>query len=158
MEEHLRGTGMRYTILRPVFFMETWLGMRSQFQEGVLALPLRPETRLQMIAVDDIGAAVATVFTHPRHWDGRTVDLAGDELSMSELAAGFGRMIGREVRYQQTPWEEFEQRMGHDLTVMWGFFENVGFGVDLSGLRQEMPNLITFERWLQSKWTRHLTA
>jgi hypothetical protein len=38
-------------------------------------------------------------FTRPGHWDGRAVELAGDELSMAGLAAAFGRMQGREVRY-----------------------------------------------------------
>lgn len=158
IEQHLRTTGLHYTIFRPAFFMENWLGMREQLQEGALRLPLRPETTLQMIAVDDIGAAVTMAFTHPRHWDGRAVELAGDELSMSELAASFGRMLGREVRYEQVPWEQFEQHMGPEMTKMWRMYENGGFGVDLQALRQEMANLMTFERWLQSKWTRHLTA
>jgi uncharacterized protein YbjT (DUF2867 family) len=158
IEEHLRNTGLHYTILRPVFFMENWLGMRGQIDQGVLSLPLRPETRLQMIAVDDIGAFVALAFSRPGHWDGRAVELAGDELSMAEVAAAFGRMAGREVRYQQMPWEEFEQRAGRDMTSMWRYFEDAGFHVDIPSLRQELPNMKTFERWIQSNWTRHLTA
>ncbi|HKE23080.1 MAG TPA: NmrA/HSCARG family protein [Bryobacteraceae bacterium] len=158
IEQHIRTTGLHYTIFRPAFFMENWLGMRTQLLEGVLALPLRPETTLQMIAVDDIGAAVTMAFTHPRHWDGRAVELAGDELSMSDLAASFGRMLGREVRYEQMGWDQFEQRLGREITTMWRLFDNGGFRVDLPALRQEMPNLMTFERWLQSKWTKHLTA
>ena len=158
IEQHIRTTGLHYTIFRPAFFMENWLGMRAQFEAGVLRLPLRPETTLQMIAVDDIGAAVTMAFTHPRHWDGRAVELAGDELSMSDLAAAFGRMLGREVRYEQMAWEQFEQHMGPEMTKMWRLFETGGFRIDLSALRQEMPNVMTFERWLQSKWTRHLTA
>jgi uncharacterized protein YbjT (DUF2867 family) len=62
IEQHIRGTGMPFSIIRPVFFMENWLGMRSNIEKGVLALPLRPETRFQMIAVDDIGAFVAMAF------------------------------------------------------------------------------------------------
>src|SRR6185503_12374994 len=67
IEEHLRGTGLRYTILRPVFFMENWLGMRDTIESGTLALPLSPETRLQMIAVDDIGIFVTMALEHPGH-------------------------------------------------------------------------------------------
>src|ERR1700722_606675 len=67
IEEHIRGTGLPYTIVRPVFFMENWLGMKDQILEGKLELPLKPETRLQMLAVDDIGAVVAMAFEHPKH-------------------------------------------------------------------------------------------
>ena len=158
IEQHLRNTGLRYTIFRPVFFMENWFGMRAQIQEGTLSLPLRPETRLQMIAVDDIGAFVTLAFTKPGHWEGRTVEIAGDELAMNELAAAFGRMQGHEVRYQQVPWDEFEERAGQDMTSMWRFFESGGFQIDIPTLRQELPNMMAFERWLHSKWTRHLTA
>src|SRR5438105_351220 len=51
IEEHIRGTGVPYTIFRPVFFMENWLRMRDQIEQGKIALPLSPDTRLQMIAV-----------------------------------------------------------------------------------------------------------
>ena len=51
---------MRYTIVRPVFFMENWLGMRHSIEGGAFSLPLDSATRLQMVAVDDIGGVVAT--------------------------------------------------------------------------------------------------
>ncbi len=42
--------------------MENWLGMKQNIEQGTLALPLTPETRFQMIAVDDIGEFVALAF------------------------------------------------------------------------------------------------
>ncbi len=117
IEEHIRGTGLRYTILRPVFFMENWLGMRENIDKGTLALPLNPDTRFQMIAVDNIGEFVALAFEHSGHWQGRAVDIASDDLSMSEVAQAFSRASGREVQYQQVPWDQFEKQMGHEMTV-----------------------------------------
>ena len=158
IEEHIRATGLRYTIFRPVFFMENWLGMRDGIEQGALALPLNPDTRLQMIAVEDIGAFVAMVFAHPGHWQGRAVELAGDELSMTELAQAFTRMAGREVRYEQVPWDRFEQQAGREITLMYKWFQEVGFHVDIPALRQEYPNLTGFERWLQSQWPKRMAA
>ena len=52
--------------------------------------------------------SVATMaFEHPGKWQDRTFELAGDELSMAELAEVFTRAAGREVRYTQVPWDEF---------------------------------------------------
>jgi len=158
IEEHIRATGLRYTIFRPVFFMENWLGMRDGIEQGALALPLNPDTRLQMIAVEDIGAFVAMAFAHPGHWQGRAVELAGDELSMTELAQAFTRMAGREVRYEQVPWDRFEQQAGREITLMYKWFQEVGFHVDIPALRQEYPNLTGFERWLQSQWPKRMAA
>ncbi len=53
---YIHASGIKYTILRPVFFMENWLNWKDQILNGRLELPLRPETRMQMEAVDDIGA------------------------------------------------------------------------------------------------------
>ncbi|HEY2012610.1 MAG TPA: NmrA/HSCARG family protein [Bryobacteraceae bacterium] len=152
IEEHLRGSGMQFTIVRPVFFMENWLGMRQAIDNGTIALPLDPATRLQMIAVDDIGGVVAAAFEHSGKWQGRALDIAGDELSMSELAQVFSRVAGREVSYQQVPWNDFEARAGHEMTVMYRWFQDVGYHTDISAVRQEYPKLTTFDRWLNSNW------
>lgn len=158
IEEHIRGTGMRYTILRPVFFMENFLGMRDQIDGGVLSFPLTPETKLQLIAVDDIGGFATMAFEKPGHWQGRAVELAGDEMSMADLAASFGRMAGRDVEYRQAPWDEFEKKVGPERIKMFHWFQDVGYNVDIGDVRREYPGLHTFERWLQTNWQRRMTA
>jgi uncharacterized protein YbjT (DUF2867 family) len=152
IEERLRGTGMHFTIVRPVFFMDNWLGMQRQIEEGTLALPLSPATRLQMIAVDDVGGIVATAFEHPGKWQGRVFEAAGDELSMSEVSQALSRASGREVRYQQVPWDEFESQASREVAIMYRWFEDVGYRVDISAVRQEYPKLMSFDRWLNSRW------
>ena len=158
-EEHLRGTGLKYTILRPVSFMENWLGMREQIeQQGKIALPMSPETRMQLIAVDDIGVFAAMAFEKPGAWQGRTVTLAGDQLSMTGIAEAFSRATGREVKYEQMSWEECERNMGRDFALMYRVFEREQNLADIPALRQENPNLTNFERWLNTKWAASTTA
>ena len=154
IENRIRQLGMLYTIFRPVFFFENWLTMRGGIDKGTITLPLSPETRLQMIAVEDIGAFVALAFEHPGHWRNRAFELAGDELSMAELAEAFSRASGREVQYRQMPWDEFEQRAGHEMTLMYRWFEEKGYDIDIPAVRQEYPQLTTFNRWLEQKWRR----
>ena len=152
IEEHLRNSGLPFTIFRPVFFMENWLGSKDQIETGTLALPLKPETRLQMIAVDDIGTFVAQAFEHSGHWNGKTYELAGDELSMQEIAQALGRAAGREVKYVQLPWDDFEKHAGHDLTTMYRWFDKDGYHVDINAVREQYQPLMTFERWLAKNW------
>lgn len=158
IEEHIRGTGMPYTILRPAFFMENWFGKREQIEQGTLVMPFHPETRLQMIAVDDIGEFVALACQRPGHWKGRAIELAGDELSMTELADAFSRMSGREVRYQQVAWDQFESKAGADIARMYRWLQDVGFHIDIGAVRQEHTNLMSFDHWLNAKWSKWATA
>ncbi|MGH9639044.1 MAG: NmrA/HSCARG family protein [Bryobacteraceae bacterium] len=158
IEEHLRASGLPYTIVRPVFFMENWLGMRSMIDGGAIAWPLTPEKRLQMIAVDDIGGFVAMAFEHPDRWQGRAIDIAGDELSMTQIAQAFTRASGRQVSYRQIPWEQFEPRAGAEMTTMYRWFENTGYDVAISAIRSEYPSLTNFERWLNTHWAKAQTT
>jgi uncharacterized protein YbjT (DUF2867 family) len=152
IEETIRGTGMRYTIVRPVFFMENWLGMRQAIEGGALSLPLDPATRLQMVAVDDIGGVVATALERPGKWQDRVIEVAGDELSMSDLAQAFTRASGREVRYVQVAWDEFEQQAGKEMTLMYRWFQDTGYHVDIGAVRSEYPKLTTFDHWMNANW------
>ena len=150
IEQHIQPLGIPYTILRPVFFMENWLGMKDSIKQGVLAQPLSPDRKLEMIAVDDIGAFAALAFEHTGHWRDRTIELAGDNLSMNEIAQRFGQKLGREVKYQQVPWDQFEQRVGHELTVMYRWFEEHGYDTDIGAVRSEYDRLTSFGKWLNS--------
>jgi len=154
IEQRIQAIGMPYTIFRPVFFMENWFMMRDGIDSGAIMQPLKPETRLQMVAVDDIGAFVALAFEHPGHWHNRVFELAGDELSMAEIADAFSRVSGRDVRYQQVPWDQFEQQAGHEMTVMYRWFEAHGYHVDIAGVREQYSGLTGFNRWLEQNWSK----
>jgi uncharacterized protein YbjT (DUF2867 family) len=149
VEEHVRASGVPYTVLRPVFFMQNWEMMREPVLGGTLPQPLDPDKPFQMIDAEDIGVFAAMAFDDPETWIGREVDLAGDELTMPELAATFSRVIGREVDYFQVPWEGFEEQMGEEYTIMYRWFNDYGYEADIPALRKEHPGLIPFERYLR---------
>src|ERR1700739_840622 len=66
-----------HVILRPVFFMENLVAPFT-LQGSTLALALGPGTKLQMVAVDDIGWFGAHAFTDAAALNRREIDLAGD--------------------------------------------------------------------------------
>ena len=79
-------------------------------------------------------------------------------LSVEELTERLGRASGRQVRYQQVPWDDWERQVGHELTVMWRWFEEHGYHVDTALVRQEYPQLTGFDRWLSQHWLLRRTA
>jgi uncharacterized protein YbjT (DUF2867 family) len=159
VEEHLRSSGLQYTIVRPVFFMENWRrGFGESIRNGQLQQPLSPTTNLQMVGVDDIGAFAALAFEDPGKWKNRTFSLAGDELSMQQIADAFSRVTARDVKYVQVSWDQFEKNMGRELTVMYHWFEEKGFHFDIEQVRREYPLTQTFNRWLEAHWNTTVVA
>ena len=149
IEHHLRAAGVPYTILRPVYFMENWLGMLDMIQNGTLMQPLSPDTKLQQIASDDIGYFARVAFANPDDWTGRGMDIAGDELSMQDVAAVFSRVLGRDVQYSQVPWEGFEQQAGEEMTIMYRWFESTGYEADIAACRRANPEMQDLETFLR---------
>ena len=150
IEEYKRQTDLPYTILRPVFFMQNWAMMRDQILDGTLAQPLDPEKPLQQVNVEDMGAFAAIAFENPDEWLGREVDLAGDELTMPEVAETISQVTGREISYYQVPWDQFREQMGEEFAVMYEWFNEVGYEADIPALRSEYPELTTLEQYLRN--------
>ncbi len=151
VEEHLRDSGLRSTVLRPVFFMQNWeMFGKDQILGGTLAQPLDPEKPFQMIDAEDIGVFAAMAFADPDGWIGREVDLAGDEMTMPEIATTISRVIGRDVNYYQVPWDQFEENAGEEFTVMYRWFNDHGYEADIAALREHRQALVTLDRYLRT--------
>jgi uncharacterized protein YbjT (DUF2867 family) len=155
IEQHIHKCGIPYTILRPAFFMQNWYSfMREPILNGTIPLPLSPSRSLQQISVEDIGAFAWLAFQNPSKWAGRTVELAGEELTMQRVAETLSRVLGRTVKYVQVPWDQFRQNAGDEMTRMYRWFESVGYRVNIAALRKEYPNLSTLEQVLRHQdWT-----
>ncbi|MGH8126319.1 MAG: NmrA/HSCARG family protein [Gammaproteobacteria bacterium] len=151
IEEHIRKLGLPATILRPVYFMDNWMNFKDAIVGGKLPQPLDPDTPFQQIAVDDIGAFAALAFANPDEWIGRAVEIAGDELTMTEIAETFGRVIGRKVEYLQLPWDAFTKQAGEELAAMYRWFQSDGYEADIKALREEYPPLTRLEPFLRAK-------
>src|SRR5215207_4371513 len=149
VEEHVRASGVHYTVLRPVFFMQNWEMMKEPILGGTLPQPLDPDKPFQMIDAEDIGVFAANAFDDPESWIGREEDIAGDELTMPEIAGTFSRVIGRNVDYFQVPWEGFEEQMGEEYTIMYRWFNDEGYEANIAALRDEYSGLISFEQYLR---------
>jgi len=142
IEETVRVLGFpSHVILRPVYFMENLLAPFS-LQGDTLAAALRPDTKLQMIAVDDIGWFGARAFTDSTVLNGREIDIAGDVRTMTEAAAILATALHRPITFAQTPIEQVRQ-FSEDTAVMLEWFDRVGYSADIAGLEHEFRHPLT---------------
>ena len=156
VELHIRQIGLPATILRPVWFMENFTTFAKPSAEGVLMLPMKPARKLAMVALKDIGEFGAAAFLRPNDFLGQAIDLAGDELTMPETAALLTKAMGRPIRFQEFPMDQAEAAMGHDLATMFRWFNEVGYVIDIPGLKQQFGiPLTTFAEWMKTiDWAR----
>ncbi len=156
VEQHITKIGLPATILRPVWFMENFTTFAKPSAEGVLSLPMKPGRKLAMVALKDIGEFGASAFVRPNDFLGRAIDLAGDDLTMAEVSAQLSKAMGRPIRFQEFPLEQAEAAMGHDLAVMFKWFDDVGYAIDMPGLKRQfgLP-LTTFAEWVRTvDWSK----
>ena len=128
IEEEIRSLGFAsHVIIQPVFFMENLLlpSLKPGIEQGTLALGMKPTTRLQMIAVQDIGKYGLRAFERPEQLNGREIDIEGDEMTGLEMAAVLTEAIGREVTFQQVPIEQI-RAFSEDYAIMLEWFDAVG--------------------------------
>jgi uncharacterized protein YbjT (DUF2867 family) len=142
IEETVRGLRFpSHVILRPVFFMENLIAPFS-LQGSTLAWALGPDTKLQMIAVDDIGWFGARAFTHAAALNRREIDLAGDVRTMPAAAEILTEALGRPIAFAQTPIEGVRQ-YSKEMATMLEWFESVGYSADVAGLEREFGRTLT---------------
>lgn len=150
IEAYLRESGINYSVVRPVEFMDNVQYMRADILSGVYFDPREPGKSHQWIAVSDIGFFVGEAFDNPEQWYGRELDIAGDQLTIAEFVDDLSRAAGLDVHHQQITWSAYEEQAGEDLTRMVRWFDEKGYGADVEALRQEYPNLLTYREYLQA--------
>ena len=150
VEETVRGLRFpSHVILRPVFFMENLVAPFS-LQDSTLAWALGVSTKLQMIAVDDIGWFGARAFTDAAGLNRREIDLAGDVRTMAEAAEILTEALGRPIAFAQTPIEQVRQ-YSKEMALMLQWFDSVGYSADIAGLEREFGRALT----KLPEWARH---
>jgi uncharacterized protein YbjT (DUF2867 family) len=127
--------------------------------EGKLEIGLKPETKLQMIAADDIGRFGLLAFERHEKMNGVELDIAGDERTMPEAAEILGRAMGRTIRFVEVPKEDV-RKMSEDYALNLEWFERVGYDVDIAALTQKYGiRPATLSEWAgRMKWLEKKAA
>ncbi|WP_020668037.1 NmrA/HSCARG family protein [Amycolatopsis nigrescens] len=111
IQDRVRAAGFpRWTLLKPAFFMENFLpSMAFLFPRGIeggLVSVVKPQTRLSLVAVADIGRAAVAAITAPERFDGVELELASDYLSMTEIAEVLSGAVGAKLSAPEMTEEE----------------------------------------------------
>ena len=153
VEEMIRSLGLpSFVIIRPVFFMDNLASpwFKPAIDDGVLAIGVKPDTAIQMIAVTDIGRYGRLAFEQHESLNGRAIDIAGDALNPVEAAAALSTSAGREIGHFQVPIDQVRE-FSDDFATMLEWFDAVGYSADIEENQREFSVPATsFTDWVET--------
>jgi uncharacterized protein YbjT (DUF2867 family) len=113
VEEHLKASGLTYTILRPNSFLQnivTYNAPTIRTQGAFYAA--MGKARISWIDVRDIAAVAANIFREPQAHSGKTYELNGPQaFSHAQVADHIARAIGHPVQFVDIPEEAQRKAM-----------------------------------------------
>jgi uncharacterized protein YbjT (DUF2867 family) len=151
--------GVPTTYLLTSFYWDNFIYFGSGPQRGpdgklAITMPMG-DAKLPGIAAEDIGKCAYGIFKKGSEYIGKTVGIAGEHLTGSEIAAAFTEALGQDVGYNAVPpdvYRSFGFPGADDLGNMFQFkrdFEDYFCSVrDLETTRSLNPELMTFDDWL----------
>ena len=159
------GLGLPTTFLLTSFYWDNLIhfGMGpKKGPDGRLAFTLpMGDRKLPGMAAGDIGKCAYGIFKKGREFIGKTVGVAGEHLTGTQMAAALTKALGQEVRYNDVPpevYRGFGFPGADDLGNMFQFkrdFEHVFCGArNLDVARALNPSLQTFDAWLAENKSR----
>ena len=150
IEAHLRAGKTPFTVLRPTFFVENFFAdgftAASETAVGYPGFEVTNPVEQKYIYVNDLGMIAAGIFAKSDAWVGRTLELAGDSLTPSELVATFAEHNGYAMSAMEIPADGF----GTELEPLFAAMrDGIWEDVDIDALREEFPTLHTVRGALQ---------
>ncbi len=133
-------------------------GTLSDGRQGkIFKGPISGNGRWQMIALDDLGAFTRIVIEDRKTWGGKTLRVASEELTMTQIVSTFEEITGIPAEYRPMSENEFLSSglpSAHDpLNNMLMYREGFYAERDYDLLKSIHPTLMTFKQWLiDSKW------
>jgi len=107
IEELIRAAGLPYTMIRPTFFMQLFIGSAAKIKEtGNIVMPTANGTVVPT-DVRDVGEVIANVLTEDGH-ENQSYDITGPELiTLGEVAKRFSKVLGREFKHVSPPLDAY---------------------------------------------------
>ena len=156
IENHIKSTGLLYTIIRPASFYENFLipQVKSGILKGKLVQPINGETVQQYIAAADVGIVARKIFEHPEMYMHKTLPLAAEQLSTYEVAEIFSQAMNRKIVYKKLPGLIVKIFMGKNLYKMFKWVDNGNMAEKevLQSTKESFPGLSDLKTWVQQNF------
>jgi uncharacterized protein YbjT (DUF2867 family) len=153
------------TYLLTAFYWENFIyfGMGpKRGDDGKLAINMPiGDAKMPSISAEDIGKTAYGIFKRGKETIGKRIGIAGEHVSGADLAAGFTKALGEEVRYNAVDpaaYRAFGFPGAEDLGNMFQFYRDFEkpfrASRDVEETRKLNPSLQSYDQWVKANASR----
>jgi uncharacterized protein YbjT (DUF2867 family) len=152
VEAHMRSLRLPFTNIRPQALME--LMTDKGFYPAVGTWRIWPKLMgehrpVPWLAVADVGAITAIVFSDPERYVGETLRPVGDVQTLAECRAIYRAVMGRDPQTFPMPIWLFDRFTRKDVTAIWRWARTGDVHTDTAETQAIHPSALTVRQWLQ---------
>jgi uncharacterized protein YbjT (DUF2867 family) len=149
LEDQLRQSGLRHTILRPAAFFENLDDAANWNPLKKGRVSFLTEKHCKFCSTYDIGRAAAIAFHHPEEWAGKSLDVVTWQGDLAAIAAALQTVSGVPVRARLAMPIALRRLFLNDLHHMCLYFENEGIAANPDDFKAIVPNALSAEDWFR---------
>jgi uncharacterized protein YbjT (DUF2867 family) len=150
------GAGLANAIvLRPAFMMENFASpkverMFPDLSERRIVTAIHEDTPIALVAAGDVGRVAAAAIADPSGFAGRTLELAGDLLTLPQIAALLSTSYGVEIRAESnSPEAEIARGRSAGWVLSQRWLNAFGYPARPSHMEEFGLRPTTFSQWLR---------
>jgi uncharacterized protein YbjT (DUF2867 family) len=155
--DHIKSIGLPHTVVGAVYFMDNFLDSK---RGGGMTFPtlsgtLKPDTKMHMLAVDDLGAIVAHILTHSNQYLNQYIDIASDCLTVPEMKKIYEGTTGKLPKSWSLPgW--LLRLFNKDFARQLAWQNDPGWSFSIEPSRVMHPSLCSFEQFIRKHQIQNL--
>lgn len=112
LERGIASSGMSHAIIRSAYYYTNWdMSLDTAINEGKIYTFFPPDFRLPMVAPADIAKLAAQLLTGSVNQTGLHYCAGPEDYSPNDVAAAFGKALGKPVEAVEIPRETWEETM-----------------------------------------------
>jgi uncharacterized protein YbjT (DUF2867 family) len=155
--DHVKKIGLPHTIIGTVYFMDNFLDPK---RGGGMTFPtlsgtLKTNTKMHMLAVDDLGAIATHIIKNRERFLGKYIDVASDCLTLSEMKRIYERVSGKVPKSWLLPaW--VLRLFNKDFAKQLAWQNDPGWSFSVEPSRSMNPALTSFEQFIRKHRIQNL--
>lgn len=111
LEHAFAGLDVQTAFIRPSYYFSNWMmGLPMIKEKGILATFYPVDMKISMVSPIDVAAYAQDILTKDDD-EGKIYELLGHDYSAADVARAFANVLGREVKAQQIPRDQWEKTL-----------------------------------------------
>lgn len=150
IEQFIKNSGIRYSIIRPGLFMELFRNLEfvPPVILGMMLKHIDNDKQLPFICVKDVGKIVSKIILESNKFVNSDFNVITSMTSLNEFKLIHKKIKGRYPFSFSIPNKLFKTFVSKELFGLWAWLNNTPLNLNIEEYHKIHPNALTFDNWL----------